>query len=290
MVRQVPEVGREPGIAAALEALRGRRRAPRRVHLSRASRGRRRIPSSTCACLARALATQSRLRRGRSRHCARRLALRPEFAPLHEDLGGVLACRRRFEEAVAELRDGAAARPAPPARRQEAGRGARGARARHARRMRHSRDGSSRTRPRGRSRLRSTTCAPGRKDEAIATLRSSPARRSRTTSMPCTRSRRRYWDDEKPPLGRRGAAAPRDGARARPRRCLEACSARCCTKRTGPRRPMRCYLQRSRLEPDNASGWSGLGANYAQIGDMEQSARRLRAIASRCNRACRHPA
>ena len=50
------------------------------------------------------------------------------------------------------------------------------------------------------------------------------------------------------------------------------CSAGSCTTPTAPRMRSSAIGGSSELEPGNAAAWSGLGADYAQIGDMERSA------------------
>ncbi len=112
----------------------------------------------------------------------------------------------------------------------------------------------------------------GRKDDAVATLRKVLRVRTRTTSTRCTRSPRRYWGDEQQPLGHRGHAAARDRARARDTPRPGACSAPCCTIRIVRRRRFSATSASSISSRATPSAWAGLGADYAQVGDMERSA------------------
>ena len=102
MVRQVPEVAAEPGIAAALEALRdGWPEQAESICRERLEHN----PGSIdhLRLVGRALMMQSR--HAEAEDTVRRaIALRPDFAPLHEDLGAILSMQKRFEEAVASFR------------------------------------------------------------------------------------------------------------------------------------------------------------------------------------------
>ena len=96
-------------------------RPPRAEEICRdASRSSARNPSSICACSARALTMQSRLEEA-EQILRRALALRPESAPLHEDLGGVLAMQRRFEDAVASFQTAIRLDPQLPLARKKLG-------------------------------------------------------------------------------------------------------------------------------------------------------------------------
>ena len=101
MVRPVPQVARDPGVTAALEAIAsGDARRAESVCLERLGQD----PDSVefLRLLGRSLAMQSRFDEAETAlgTVLRRL---PDFAPLHEDLGDVLAMQRRFEEAVASF-------------------------------------------------------------------------------------------------------------------------------------------------------------------------------------------
>jgi tetratricopeptide (TPR) repeat protein len=103
VVRQVPEVARDPDVGAALDALAvGDAKRAEQACRKRLARD----PESVefLRLLARALAMQSRS--GEAEAVLRRaVELQPGFAPLHEDLGGVLAMERRFDAAIASLRE-----------------------------------------------------------------------------------------------------------------------------------------------------------------------------------------
>ena len=52
---------------------------------------------------------------------------------------------------------------------------------------------------------------------------------------------------------------------------LDACSACCCIECDRPAEAIACYQRAIELDPAMPSAWAGLGADYAQIGDMEKS-------------------
>ena len=156
------------------------------------------------------------------------------------------------------------------------------------RRTRRSRRGSSRIRTAARSRSRSTTCAPG--------ARTKPSRR-------CARSLRAnpdnvdamhtlaqaYWGDEKRVVRRRSDAAAGDGARARATPRPGRCSACSCMARSDRRRRSPAYLRGRRNRAGNAAAWSGLGQDYAQVGDMERSRAAYARVARAPARTAGHP-
>ena len=138
------------------------------------------------------------------------------------------------------------------------------------RRTRRSKHGSSRIPGRLQVAVALDHLRAGRKDEAISTLRK--ALRENPDNVDALHTlAQAYWGDDRAGVRHRSAAAPGDGARARPRCRLDACSARCYTKRIAPTEAIACYRRAAEIAPDNASAWSGLGADYAQIGDMEKS-------------------
>ena len=200
------------------------------------------------------------LRRALALRPVRAVARRPRRRP--GDAAALRGCRRK-------LPDRARARSAPAARPQETRPGAGGARAR------------SRGGRRSRSLVRAGPgpaqvaealdhLRAGRKEEAIATLRK--ALRENPDNVDALHTlAQAYWGDEKRVsdiealLRRATELAPGLGAG------LDA--ARLAAARAGSsEEAIECYRARREIDPGNASAWSGLGADYAQIGDMDKSA------------------
>ena len=270
MVRQVPEVTARRTALPRRSRRCGRQARARGVHLPRRARkgSRFRRPSAPARPRAHDAVAP---RGGRSRRCGARWSLRPDFAPLHEDLGGILAMQRRFEEAVASFRTALRLDPNLPLAHKKLGQAlaalGRGAEA----------DTAFEDLVRAGSRTAAQVAIAldhlraGRKDEAIVDPAQGAAGQSR--------QRRRAAHARAGVLGRReaavrhrGAAAPRDGARARRTSPPGPCSACCCMTPIARRTRSPATSGVVELEPGNAAAWSGLGADYAQIGDMEKSA------------------
>ena len=218
--------------------------------------------------LARALTVQSRFAEAEE-ILHRALALRPEFAPLHEDLGGIQAMQRHFEEAVASFQTAIRLDSRLPLARKKLGQAlaalGRGDEADAALEAWFEQDPDRLQVAVALDHLRA-----GRKDEATTTLRK--ALRENPDNVDALHTlAQAYWGDEERVSDME--ALLRKATELAPglvpawimlgmllhqsERSEEA---------------IPCYLRAAEIEPENPSVWSGLGADYAQIGDMEKSA------------------
>ncbi len=267
MVRQVPEVAQDAGVAAVLAALaagdgeRAESLCRERLHAARDSADHLRL-------LGRALLLQSRLDEA-ERSLRRALALRPDFAPAHEDLGSVLALQHRHEEAVASLQ--AALRldsGLPPAGKKlgqslaALGRGAEADAALEA--------WFGQSQDRASVAIALDHLRAGRKDEAIAKLKARLRINPDNVDALNTLAQAYWGDDERLSdiealLRRVTALAPAHVGAWMLLGSLLHTSDR-------PEDAIGCYLRATEIDPGNGGAWSGLGADYAQVGDMEKSA------------------
>jgi len=218
--------------------------------------------------LARALTVQSRFAEAEE-ILHRALALRPEFAPLHEDLGGIQAMQRHFEEAVASFQTAIRLDSRLPLARKKLGQAlaalGRGDEADAALEAWFEQDPDRLQVAVALDHLRA-----GRKDEATTTLRK--ALRENPDNVDALHTlAQAYWGDEErvsdiEALLRKATELAPGLVPAwimlgmllhQSERSEEA---------------IPCYLRAAEIEPENPSVWSGLGADYAQIGDMEKSA------------------
>ncbi len=109
--------------------------------------------------------------------------------------------------------------------------------------------------------------------------------------MRCTRSRRHYWGDEKRPSRCRGAAAPRHGARARARCCLDRCSATLLHETDRPEeadRAATCAPLDTRARQCRRAG-RGSARTTRRSATWSSSARGLRAVDRAATGTARHP-
>jgi tetratricopeptide (TPR) repeat protein len=266
VVRQVPEVARDPGVIATLEAIASgdARRA------ESLCRGRLKTdPGSVefLRLLGRSLAMQSRFDEAEA-PLRRAIELRAGFAPLHEDLGGVLAMQGRFEDALASFQDALRLDPKLPLTGKKLGEAlaalGRGAEADAAFESWFEKDPDRVSVALALDHLRA-----GRTDDAVATLRK--ALRANPDNVDAMHIlAQAYWGDEKRVsdvealLRRVTQLAPRHAeAWALLGNLLHG------TER--PKEAIACFLEAVAIEPDNAKAWSGLGQDYAQIGEMERS-------------------
>ncbi len=267
MVRQVPEVAQDAGVAAILAALAagdGRRAESLcRERLDAA-------PDSAdyLRLLGRALLVQSRLDEA-ERTLRRALEFRPDFALAHEDLGSVLALQRRHEEAIASLQEALRLDPRLPYAGKKLGQSlaavGRGAEADAALEAWF-----------GQSQDRASVAvaldhlSAGRKDEAIATLKARLRINPDNVDALHTLAQAYWGDDQRLSdieglLRRATELAPAHVGAWLLLGSLLHTSER-------PEEAIGCYLRATELDPDNAGAWSGLGADYAQIGEMDKSA------------------
>ena len=135
------------------------------------------------------------------------------------------------------------------------------------------------------SRSHSITCAPGRKDDAIATLKARLRINPDNVDAMHTLAQACWGDDQR--LSDIEALLRRVTHSRRDTWLPGCCSARCSMARTGPKEAIACYQRATELAPGNAAAWSGLGADYAQIGDMEKSSAAYAQVRSPCSPACR---
>ncbi len=267
MVRQVPEVGQDLSVNAALAALREGRAADAES-ICREALEQRPRSIEHLRLLGRAIATQSRCDEAEAT-LRQALAACPDSAPLHEDLGSVLAAQRRFEEAVATLRIAIRIDPRLPLAHKRLGEAlaalGRGREADEALEAWFAQDAS-----RAQVAIALDHLRAGRKDDAIRTLRTVLKLDPYNVDALHTLAQA-YWGDEK----------RHSDVEAMLRRVIERSPVHVSawnllgtllheTERSEEAIP--CYRRVVELEPANAGGWSGLGADYARIGDMEKSA------------------
>ena len=197
------------------------------------------------------------------------LALRPEFAPAHEDLGGILAMQHRFEEAVASLQTALRLDPGLPLAGKKLGQAlaalGRGSEADAA-----LEDWLGRSQDRANVAIALDHLRAGRKDDAVATLKARLRINPDNVDAMLTLAQA-WWGDEKCQsdiealLRRVTELAP---GHAEAWRMLG-------TLLHGAERPeeaIECFRKATEIEPDDAKAWSGLGQDYAQVGEMEKSA------------------
>ena len=267
MVRQVPEVTRDAGIAAALAALRDGRpeqaESTCREHLEQ-------DPGSVdhLRLLGRALVMQAR--HAEAEPAIRRaIALRPDFAPLHDDLGDVLSKQERFEEAVASFGAALALDSNLTLTHKKLGQAlaalGRGAEADAALETWFGQDAG-----RGQVAIALDHLRAGRKDDAITTLRK--ALREHPDNVDALRTlAQAYWGDDQ----------RLSDIEALLRRVTELAPAHAeawvmlgtlLHESDRPQEAIDAFNRATQLEPANSAAWSGLGAALAQIGEMERSA------------------
>jgi tetratricopeptide (TPR) repeat protein len=267
VVRPVPQVARDPGVTAALEAIAsGDAQRAESVCLERLGQD----PDSVefLRLLGRSLSMQSRFEEAETAlgTVLRRL---PDFAPLHEDLGDVLAMQRRFEEAVASFQAAIRLDPKLPLAGKKLGQAlaalGRGAEADAAFEAWF-----------GQSQDRASVAVAldhlraGRTGEAVTTLKARLRINSDNVDAMHTLAQAWWGDDQRQSdiealLRRVTQLAPGHVAAWLLLGSLLHGSDR-------PEEAIACYQRAAELEPANAGAWSGLGADYAQIGDMEKSA------------------
>ncbi len=199
----------------------------------------------------------------------RALALLPDSAPLHEDLGGVFAMQRRFEIAIESFKTALGLDPRLPLARKKLGQAlaalGRRAEADAALETWFEQDANRLQVAVALDHLRA-----GRKEEAIAALRK--ALRENPDNVDALNTlAQTYWGDEKRVsdiealLRRATQLAPALEPAWMMLGLLLHESSR-------PQEAIECYQRAIAIEPGNASAWSGLGADHAQVGDMDKSA------------------
>ena len=147
-----------------------------------------------------------------------------------------------------------------------------------------SRSSSSWTPLAARSRWRSITCTQDARPRP-STRCAARCARTPATSTRCA-SWRRSTGARKAAERCRSAAAACDDAGAELHGAwllLGADAARGGT----PAESIECYLTATRIEPDNAMGWSGLGNGYAHVGDVEKAIAAPSSARWPCIRTCR---
>jgi tetratricopeptide (TPR) repeat protein len=266
VVRQVPEVARDPSVAAALDALGSR--DPRRAEFL--CRGRLEAdPDSVefLRLLGRSLAMQARFDEAETA-LLRAMELRRDSAALHEDLGGLRMMQERPEDAVASLQAALRLDPQLPLAGKKLGQAlamlGRGAEADAAFEawFGDSQDRASVA-------LALDHLRVGRKDEAIATLKARLRINPDNVDALHTLAQA-WWGDDKhlsdieALLRRATELAPGHGAAWTLLGSLLHGAAR-------PEEALACHRRATELAPENSAAWSGLAADYARIGDLESS-------------------
>jgi tetratricopeptide (TPR) repeat protein len=267
VVRQVPEVGRDTDVAAALAAL--AQGEPRRAEMICRERLER-APGSIehLRLIARALAAQSRLDEA-EQALRRALALRPDYPPLHEELGGVFTMQRRFEDAVASFQAALRLDPRLPLAGKklglalaELGQGAEADKAFES--------WFERKPDRVHIAVALDLLRAGRTGDAISRLQQALRENPDSVDALHLLAQACWGDDQR-----------RSDIEALLRRVVELAPAHVQARillgtllheSDRSEEAIGCYLRAAEIEPGNAGAWSGLGADYAQIGDMEKSA------------------
>jgi tetratricopeptide (TPR) repeat protein len=257
----------DSGIAEALEAMRdGRPDRAESICRERLERN----PESIehLRLTGRALMMQSRLAEA-EQVVRRAIALRADFAPLHEDLGAVLSMQGRFEEAVASFRAALGLDPNLTLAHKKLGQAlaalGRGAEADAALETWFGQDAD-----RGQVAIALDHLRAGRKEEAIATLMACLRVDPDNVDALHTLAQAWWGDDQHQSdiealLRRVTAIAPGHVAAWILLGSLLHGADR-------PEEAIACYQRATELAPGNAAAWSGLGADYAQISEMEKSA------------------
>lgn len=217
--------------------------------------------------LGRALIMQSRLAEA-EQVVRRALSLRPQFAPLHEDLGGLQAIQRRPEEAVESFQTAIRLDPALPLARKKLGQVlaalGRGTEADATLEQWLEQDPGRLQVALALDHLRAD-----RKDEAIATLRRALRENPDNVDALHTLAQAYWGNDERV-----------SDIEALLRRATELAPALAPAwillglllhQSDRSEEAIACYLRAAEITPDDPSVWSGLGADYAQIGDMEKA-------------------
>jgi tetratricopeptide (TPR) repeat protein len=198
----------------------------------------------------------------------RAIALRPEYAPLHEDLGDVLSAQNRFEEAVASFRAALRLDPELKLANKKLGQAlaalGRGAEADAAFETWFGQDAL-----RAQVALALDHLRAGRKEEAIRTLRTVLRLDPDNVDALHTLAQA-YWGDEQrlsdiEALLRRATALAPGLAQAWGLLGTLLQSAE------RQQEAIACFERAVALEPANVAAWSGLGQASAQIGDMPRS-------------------
>jgi tetratricopeptide (TPR) repeat protein len=257
----------DPSIAAALEAL-AAGDAQRAESLSRERLGQNPHSVEHLRLLARALTVQSRFDEA-EQILRRALGLRSDAAPLHEDLGEVHAMQRRFEEAVASFQTALRLDPRLPLARKKLGQAlaalGRGDEADAALEAWFEQDPARMQVALALDHLRA-----GRKDEAVATLRKVLRENPDNVDALHTLAQAWWGDEERVSdiealLRKATDLAPG---------LVEAwiMLGLLLHQTEQPQEAIACYQRAAEIEPENPLVWSGLGADYALIGDMEKSA------------------
>ena len=266
MVRPVPEVARDAGVSAALEAL-GAGDPKRAESICRGRLGSDPGSVEFLRLLGRSLAMQARFDEAEAA-LLRAMELRGDSAPLHEDMGGLRMMQERIEDAVASFQAALRLDPNLPLAGKGLGEAlaalGRGSEADAAFEAWFEQDPDRVPVALALDHLRA-----GRTDEAIATLRKSLRANPDNVDAMHTLAQA-YWGDEKRVsdvealLRRVTQLAPRHAeAWALLGNLLHG------TER--PKEAIACFLEAVAIEPANAKAWSGLGQDYAQVGDMERS-------------------
>ena len=199
----------------------------------------------------------------------RAIALRPEYAPAHEDLGGVLALQRRYDEAAACLQTALRLDPGLPYAgkklAQALAAGGRGADADAALEA-----WFAQSQDRASVAIALDHLRGGRNSDAIATLKARLRINPDNVDALHTLAQAYWGDDQR-----------LSDIEALLRRVTELAPAHVPARlllgsllhnSDRPEEAIASYLRATELEPRNAAAWSGLGADYAQIGEMEKSA------------------
>ena len=254
MVRPIREIARDPDVAAALEAL-AADDAPRAEAIARGRLSGEPHSVEFLRLLGRALTAQSRLDDAETT-LRRALGAKPDFAPLHEDLGALLVQQRRFDPklplagkklglALAALGQGAEADAA-----FENWFGGSPGRAAVAVALDH--------------------LHAERREQAVATLRKALRQVPDDPDVLFALAQAYWGDDERKSdiealLRRVVDIAPRHAT-------AWSLLGSLLHETDRPEEAIECYRRVVTIEPGNAAAWSALGADHAQVGDMAGSA------------------
>jgi tetratricopeptide (TPR) repeat protein len=257
----------DSSIAAALDAL-ATGDARRAESLSRAHLEQHPASVEHLRLLGRALTMQSRFADA-EQVLRRALTLRSESGSLHEDLGNVQAMQRRFADAVASFQTALRLDPRLPLARKKLGQAlaalGRGDEADTALEAWFEQDPG-----RMQVALALDHLGAGRKEEGIATLRK--ALRENPDNVDALHTlAQAYWGDENrvsdiEALLRKATALAPGLVPAWVMLGMLLHQSERSEEAIG------CYQRVVEMDPENPSAWSGLGADYAKIGDMEKSA------------------